>query len=196
MSELRRCIYCCNVKNAGSFRSVEHIWPKALSVEKLPDLFMSDRVCDACNHMCGLWVDGAFIKSWVIASERMASDMIFLNPEKPGPVSLAYLGQFPDFPTEPGWICERWLGPSGEHIYHVRQHDDPAWDTYTGGSPKKQRKRTNGGRAYIRVTADDEFWLLTAMSSFHQHFRSSRRFCLANVTLIDERWRPIFPSQI
>ncbi|XUX08611.1 HNH endonuclease [Aminobacter sp. BA135] len=193
MTLQRRCIYCGRALADEMFRSIEHVWPKSIGVDRPPEIFVSKSVCDPCNHLCGLFVDGPFSKSWFITNEKLNSDFCFLDPEKPTATSLAYMGQLKDFPVEPGWVCDNWSGPSGEHIYHLRPASEPIWDTYVGGNPKRQKKKSEAGRAYIHLTADDDFWLFVGISSFHKHFTRSRRFCLTSVDSDFDGADVIFP---
>jgi hypothetical protein len=60
---MKTCIYCGEEKNPYEF-SDEHIWPDALGGDDLPDFWRTDDVCQKCNNLSGLYVDGAFVKGW------------------------------------------------------------------------------------------------------------------------------------
>jgi hypothetical protein len=60
---MKTCIYCGEDKGASEF-SDEHIWPEALGGDHLPDFWRTDDVCEKCNNLSGLYVDGAFVKGW------------------------------------------------------------------------------------------------------------------------------------
>ncbi len=147
MSEIlpkRRCIYCFREKPIEEF-SLEHIWPDALGGALCGDFFKTREVCEKCNNVCGLFVDGAFIKSWFVQMEIANQSYRFLNPSKPTAVPLHYLGVEPSLPTEEGEICERWQGPAGERIYHFHLADEERWDTFAGETRSAERKRILDG---------------------------------------------------
>jgi HNH endonuclease len=66
---LKTCVYCEQDKPEEEF-DLEHIWPDALGGDLLPALFQTNDVCQRCNNLAGLFVDGAFLKSWFGQAER------------------------------------------------------------------------------------------------------------------------------
>jgi hypothetical protein len=70
---MKTCIYCGEEKNTDEF-SAEHIWPDALGGDDLPDFWRTDDVCQKCNNLSGLYVDGAFVKGWAGGAERATGD--------------------------------------------------------------------------------------------------------------------------
>jgi hypothetical protein len=156
--------------------SLEHIWPRALGGANSPDLFKSNNVCTICNTIAGQWVDGAFLKSWFISHEIAVAARHYLDPLTPGIAPLIYQGVDQEFPTQPGDTCERWLGPAGEHVYHVHLTDDDRWHGYAGGD--FIRRKRDVGRAYIALTASHPYWIVTAIASFISQLSPSRLFCV------------------
>jgi len=68
--DMKTCIYCA-MKNADDEFSDEHIWPDALGGDFLPaDVWRTNDVCRRCNSLSGVFVDGAFIRSWLGNAER------------------------------------------------------------------------------------------------------------------------------
>ncbi|TBF43443.1 HNH endonuclease (plasmid) [Rhizobium leguminosarum] len=194
MSEIlpkRRCIYCFREKPIEEF-SLEHIWPDALGGALCGDFFKTREVCEKCNNLCGLFVDGAFIKSWFVQMEIANQGYRFLDPSKPTAVPLHYLGVEPGLPTEEGEICERWQGPAGERIYHIHLADEERWDTLAGGDTIR-RKKKDPGRAYLTLSSSNEFWSLTAALSFKQQFAMAKRCVLTEVAIDDPKFAPILP---
>ncbi|MEY9103791.1 hypothetical protein ABIA24_006764 [Sinorhizobium fredii] len=181
------CVYCGLTKDAQEF-SLEHIWPDALGGDFLEDFWKSDDICQKCNSMSGVFVDGAFIKSWMGASERAhgAREYLSLNSPSKGAFPLHYMGPLPDFETRPGEVVEFWMGPCGEQILHFRSEDKEAlWASYAGGDPRKGSKKARWGRAYILLRSSDEFWNLVALSSFKHHFKGARYIANAD---FPEEW--------
>lgn len=175
-------MYCGLNKPVEEF-SLEHIWPDALGGDFLEDFWKSDEICQKCNSISGVFVDGAFIKSWMGAGERAHGAREYLsltNPSK-GAYPLHYMGPLPDFETRPGEVVEFWMGPCGEQILHFRSEDNEAlWASYAGGDPRKGSKKTRWGRAYILLRSSEEFWTLVALSSFKHHFKGARYIANAN----------------
>lgn len=188
----RRCIYCFQCKLVGEF-SLEHIWPDALGGSLCDDLFKTKEVCAKCNNICGLFVDGAFIKTWFVQTEIANQGSEFLDPSKPTAVPLQYLGVEPDLSTDAGEICERWQGPAGERIYHFHLADEDRWDTFAGGDTIR-RKTKDPGRAYLALSSPEEFWSLTAALSFRQQFAKVKRCVLTKVEIDDPRFKPVMPG--
>jgi hypothetical protein len=170
---LKTCIYCALQKEEGEF-SLEHIWPDALGGDFLDDFWQTDDVCQKCNSMSGVFVDGAFIRSWMGSAERTHGALEYLSLDRPkkGAFPLRYIGALPDVETRPGETVEFWLGPCSEPILHFRPEDkEDLWASYAGGDPRRGSKKSNAGRAYLTFTSQEEFWVLVALASFNFHFR-------------------------
>lgn len=177
---LMMCIYCDGRRDDRQ-TSLEHIWPQSLGGACSPELFQSQNVCQTCNNLAGLWVDGAFLKSWFISHEAGGAARQYLDPAKPGVVPLVYMGEDQDFPNQSEEICERWIGPAGEHVYHVHLRDDDRWYGYAGGDVIRRRRR-DPGRAYLILTSQNPYWVLTGLKSFIAHFsKGTRLFCLTKI---------------
>ena len=181
--ETRRCIYCFKDKPLDEF-SLEHIWPDALGGRRCSEALKTRDVCGICNNRCGLFVDGAFIKSWFVQMEIANQGYLFLDPEKPSAAPFAYFGAEPEITTEEGEVCERWQGLAGERIYHFHLADKPGWDTYAGGDIIR-RRREDAGRAYMALTSSHEFWTFTAALSFREQFPRAKRVVLTEVASDD-----------
>src|SRR5262245_58765229 len=54
------CIYCGRLKPRSEF-SLEHIWPDKAGGNLLPAaIFHTEKVCERCNNISGLYIDGPF----------------------------------------------------------------------------------------------------------------------------------------
>src|SRR5260221_12535925 len=93
---MKTCIYCGEDKNESEF-SDEHIWPEALGGDHLPDLWRTGDVCQKCNNLSGLYVDGAFIKGWAGAAEGAtgANENQAFNNQGSAGLPLTYIGKIP-----------------------------------------------------------------------------------------------------
>jgi hypothetical protein len=169
-----QCSYCFGRKLLQEF-SYEHIWPDALGGDYLPSLWQTRNICERCNNLSGLFVDGEFIKSWFGSNERASSSMGFLDPNDPvqSNFPLHFLGQLSHPELLDDEVAEFWVGPCGAHVTHIRPKHETLWDTYAGGKPT--RKRSAWGSAYLAVTTSERFWLIVSLISFHNHFRRADR---------------------
>lgn len=181
------CIYCSKIDPSCGF-SDEHIWPKRLGGSYLPKiLFRSDAVCRDCNSKCGLFVDGPFIKSFTVTNEIAASAMAFLDPKEPSIVPLIFLGLTEDIELEGDEVCERWLGPAGDHIYFFHKKDSDDWSTFAGGDILA-RKGKDKGHAYMCLTSSSEYWQKVALHAFRTTFSKSKRLVLNASLSSDQTW--------
>lgn len=173
--QFRRCSYCFRSKLTAEF-NLEHIWPDALGGDALSGFWKTTNVCARCNELSGRFVDGEFIKSWFVVNERAEAARPYLNAAKPEAawLPLTYIGNLEHDVVPTGMAAEFWLGPCGDHIFHLRPTQEPGWETYAGGKPT--RKRLDWGRAYMALCSADKFWALTAVHSFHRHFRRGERY--------------------
>lgn len=175
-ARMKVCIYCGYEKAEEQF-SDEHIWPDALGGDFLPrDIWRTDEVCQKCNSMAGVFVDGAFIRSWMGQAERSSDCYEYLAGRgKPAAVPLHYLGQIRNVPIPAGHVADLWAGPCGANVIHIRPDDsDEQWTTYAGGDPRA--KKFKAGRVYMALTSDHEFWIAVSLLSFRHQFDRAERF--------------------
>lgn len=173
---MKHCIYCGLDKPPEEF-SDEHIWPDALGGDFLPDdVWRTDDVCQKCNSLSGVYVDGAFIRSWVGKAELSRNSLEYLaGKAKVEPIPLDFLGSIRDVPVPHGHVAEYWAGPCGANIVLIRPDaGDEQWAAYAGGDPRA--KKPNAGRAYMALVSDERFWVLVALESFRKHFDRAERY--------------------
>ncbi|SAL48948.1 HNH endonuclease [Caballeronia concitans] len=133
---MKRCIYCCNVKAEEEF-TLEHVIPQCLGGAYAPDQFKVRSVCKRCNSNLGLFVDAGFEKNWFVSNKLREIAYSTFDPESDAGLPLICMGQSDLAPPQmrTGETCESWLGPLGEQVYWVRQHDERLY-WYTGGNPR------------------------------------------------------------
>jgi hypothetical protein len=169
------CIYCDREKPSAEF-SLEHIFPDSLGGSLCGDIFKTRRVCQRCNNLSGLFIDGPFIKSWFRNNHDAVASREYLTLDaNDSTLPLVYMGELRVISTGEE-VCESWLGPCGEHIYHFHRRDDERFATYLGGDPIARRK--DAGRAYLALTASHPWWISLALRSFKAHFLRARRYAL------------------
>jgi HNH endonuclease len=118
---IKLCIYCAQNKPLSDF-SDEHIWPQALGGDPLSLFWRTNDVCAQCNSMSGVFVDGAFIRSWAGSAERTHDTNQYLSPDDPAKSAPApnYLGQLNHRAIRPDEVVDWWAGPCGATILHFR----------------------------------------------------------------------------
>lgn len=174
----RTCIYCGQDKPEGEF-SDEHIWPDGLGGSQLEHFWRTDAVCRSCNNASGVYVDGAFIRSWFGNAERAtgARDYLSLTNPVAGVLPLDYVGRLEDAPVREGFITELWLGPCGARIVHIHPDvGDEDWGGYAGGNPRQKKK--TAGNAYLSFTSEEPYWILATLAAFKAHFKLAKRIVL------------------
>jgi hypothetical protein len=176
-ADLNGCIYCAG-KRGKLPDTLEHIWPQSLGGSHGNEFFKTDQVCAKCNHDSGLWVDGGFVKSSFIQTERSFSELDYLDPKSDCCVSLIYMGHEKGFPCQETEICERWIGPSGDHIYYVHNQDSSKWHAHAGGNIIA-RKTNDVGRVYVRLVDQGEKRMIVSLRSIKKQFKKSRIHLLA-----------------
>jgi hypothetical protein len=180
-SKAKLCIYCAQNRPSSDF-SDEHIWPQALGGDHLPPFWRTNEVCAQCNSMSGVFVDGAFIRGWAGSAERTHDTDQYLSPEDPTKSAPPphYLGQLNHSAIRSDEIVDWWAGPCGATILHFRPKETEAlWSSYVGGDPRQNR--TKPGRAYIALASGNEYWLVSALASFKNHFKRDARY-VVNLT--------------
>src|SRR4051812_6599767 len=114
------CPYCGRDKPLDEM-TIEHVLPRALGGNVEPSNPFQCKACKTCNNDCGQWIDGRFVRSWVIHNWRAESSRRAYDPSANPVLPLAYLGRLPDWPSPDGSVADLWLGPAGELCYHFHQ---------------------------------------------------------------------------
>ncbi|GAA5070542.1 HNH endonuclease [Roseibacterium beibuensis] len=177
MSVERECIYCGNTKEAAEF-SQEHIWPDALGGDYLPGFWQTNDVCQSCNNMSGVFVDGGFIKSFAITGERANDALSYLSPDQPtGVLPLIYLGVVQNVRPAEGEVIDYWVCAPGANVLHIRMEEkEDTWNAYAGGDPRRGSKKSKAGRVILSLTSPEPYWVCTSLRSVLQHFPKAKRF--------------------
>lgn len=143
----KKCIYCGNVTLTSDF-TLEHAIPRFLGGAHAPDRFKVSLVCSRCNKNLGLFVDGAFARTWWVSNWLASAARASYDPKNPFGIPLVCMGSLEIKP--PGILddelCELWLGPHGELVYWVRPKDERLY-WYVGGNPITAKQRET--RAYF-----------------------------------------------
>lgn len=174
INQTRRCIYCNEHKPSTQF-SLEHIFPNAIGGNVCPDFFKTRDVCQQCNSIVGLFVDGPVIKSWFTKNAEATAYRDFVDIKDPQSwMPFAYMGLEQKLRFGENEVCEIWLGPFGEHVYHIHDADNPQYDSYAGGNPIN--RRSDPGRTYLFLTVSDPEKCGLTIRSFTRQFKKAARY--------------------
>lgn len=117
---MMRCLYC-NIEKPIEEFSDEHVITQAIGGNIEPiDPFKLTEICQRCNRLCGLFVDGPFIRSWFTQSSRTSFVFKALKPGGSATLPLTYNGVLDDLACE-SRICELWIGSTGDTVYHFHE---------------------------------------------------------------------------
>lgn len=167
----KQCIYCGRREHAAKF-SLEHIFPDAFGGTLCNELFKTRNVCQNCNSLCGIWVDAPVIKNWFSQNVSFKAALEFVDLEKGSILPLSYMGILDEL-SSVDIVCEYWLGPCGDSIYHFRNKSDERFESIVGGDFIGIQK--NPGTAYLFTATNNPEWVRTVLFSFKSQFKYSRR---------------------
>lgn len=171
------CIYCGKEKSSNKF-SNEHVIPKALGGNLEPDNpFLTDEVCNRCNNISGIFIDEPFIKSWFTQNNRAKNSIEYIDLDKDIIIPLTFMGEFEKLHYKDK-ICELWLGPTGDQIFHFHKPYPKSVDVppIVGIPTHTKRKKIDYGFAFIFVRANNPRWHKTILYSFAKKFKKSKLY--------------------
>jgi hypothetical protein len=172
------CVYC----NQESDESTEeHVVPKAIggNIEPTNPFKLKD-VCPRCNRLRGLFVDGPFIRSGLTQQGRASSAVKAFKPGVTDFLPLNYMGYLEELHVGTR-VCEFWLGPTGDRIYHFHEPypDEPGSLTAVGPPLHIPRELVDPGFVFLFIRSNNRVWWPVIFSSVVRHFSGSQ-FYLGN----------------
>ncbi len=185
----RFCIYCGKQKSIDEFKAKEHILPKAIDGNLTPqNPFITDRVCDSCNHICGFFIDDPFIRSWFINNSKADCSNVFFNQVKL--IHLYYLGESLDVKYL-DFTCDFWLSPKSDNIFHFHKpwhnlKDIPP----VAGIPAhlKRDKSINQGFVFLFLRNSDQNWTSKILRSIKSQFNKVPVYLVNSQYSSDEKF--------
>ncbi|MGI9250063.1 MAG: HNH endonuclease [Pseudohongiellaceae bacterium] len=186
---MQKCIYCG--KTNVNF-SHEHIWPAALGGDFLSEHWKTDDVCQKCNNLAGLFVDGAFIRGFFGTAERAHDGLQYLSPTNvERAISLHYMGTVENVTTTPGEVADYWTCV-GANILHLRAKNgknlSTNWGAYVGGDLMRSSRTSHAGRVLVSFTSEEPYWINIALNSIKQQFPKAEIF-VTNANLDEKETR-------
>jgi hypothetical protein len=168
-----QCIYCNNKKEPRDF-SKEHIIPKGIGGNLSgQNPFVTNQVCKRCNNICGAYVDGPFVKNFFTNNNRAFTALNYCNVEAGEVVPLTFIGTIESLNFE-SKICEFWLGPTGDSIFHFHEpYPYKGMPPMVGQPTNLKSEEIDTGFAFIFVASNNPIWHKTIIFSFVNQFHSS-----------------------
>ncbi len=168
------CVYC-NREKPDDELSQEHVIPRAIGGNLNPvNPFSLDNVCRRCNSLCGTYIDGPFIKSWVTQNYRTETILKYADITKDPILPLRYMGPCEDIEFKDN-VCELWLGPTGDTIYHFHKPypEEPDVAPMVGVPIFANRDKIDPGFAFLFIRSNNPVWHKTIVYSFVTQFKNS-----------------------
>lgn len=171
------CLYCNREKEEDQFTR-EHILPREIGGALTPtNPFVIHNVCERCNTLSGLFIDGPFVKSWLMHNQRANNAKKHIKLSNYTVLPLIYMGILEDFAFGDK-ICEHWLGPTGDTIYHFHQPypKEPDVPPMVGVPTTAILKKIDLGFAFLFVRSNNPDWHPAIFNSFVNQFKGSKLF--------------------
>lgn len=147
--------------------------PKGIGGNVRDNPFVSNNVCRRCNNVTGIFIDAPFVKAALINDFRFSVARDFIRPEEDTVVPLSYMGVLRDTFYEDK-ICEVYLGPTGDPIYHFHSpypHEEVAG--IVGVPPHVKKKGFDKGFAFLFLRTNNPEWIPTVFYSFISYFKGA-----------------------
>lgn len=176
---MRICLYCNQEKNESEF-SEEHVLPQAVGGNLSPtNPFKTPDVCKRCNNVAGLFIDTGFIKSWFTHAARSEEARRHIRLDQNTIFPLSFMGPIPELAHEDK-ICDFWLGPTGDSIYHFHSPYEEVQNmpVLVGPAPNL-RQSVDPGFVFVFLVPSNSVWWIPILRSIILQFKNSALF-LAN----------------
>lgn len=114
------CLYC-NHEKPASESSGEHVIPQALGGNiDTHNPFKIHEVCVRCNSLIGSYVDGPFVKSWLVNLQRVSAAKKYARIDASTTMPFQYFGPLEAIAHD-GLVYDFWTGPTGDTTYHFHK---------------------------------------------------------------------------
>lgn len=153
----------------------EHVIPKAIGGNLFPtNPFSLNRVCKRCNNLCGAYIDGPFIKNWLTSNFKSTEIAKYADISRHPVLPLSYFGILDEIKYGDK-ICEMWLGPTGDTIYHFHEPYPEIEDIspMVGIPTYAKQKDIDPGFSFLFIRSNNPAWHKTIILSFVEQFDKS-----------------------
>ncbi|TGM04716.1 HNH endonuclease [Leptospira yasudae] len=171
------CLYCGKEKDDSEF-SAEHAIPQKVGGNIKPvNPFLIRNVCRRCNSISGLFIDGPFIRSWQINNSISTNSLSYAKIEDGPILPNLYLGEIKELKYQDK-ICEFWLGPSGDSIFHFHRPypTEESVPPIVGEPPNISDDLIDKGFIFVYVRASNPVWHPTIVRSVKSQFKEAEKY--------------------
>ncbi len=169
-----KCLYCNTEKSPDDFCQ-EHVIPRKLGGNFTPiNPFSINNVCKRCNTIAGMFIDEPFIKSYFNYSSMAQHSWKYINLKSNPILPCFYIGISPEL-LWGNKLCELWLGPTGDTIYHFHEPypEEPNTTPVVGVPAYTKKYITDAGFVFIFVRATNPEWHPCIINSVINQFNGS-----------------------
>ncbi|HWB62039.1 MAG TPA: HNH endonuclease [Chitinophagales bacterium] len=168
------CLYCGKEKSKEELTQ-EHFLPRAIGGNlDSYNPFSINNVCERCNTLSGLFIDAPFIKGWLLNNDRATNAKKYVDITEKTILPLKYLGVISDLRFEDN-VCELWLGPTGDLIYHFHQPwpDEENLPAMAGWPVGRIRKTVDKGFVFVFIRSNNPQWHPAIIYSIIAQFKDT-----------------------
>lgn len=188
----RKCLYHGTALARRDRWTVEHVIPEAIGGD-LPDgrPFELIDVCSYCNSRRGQWVDGPYIRSFMTNTQRAEVAWRYVDLALTPVVPLVYMGMTTEMLIPHDHVCEVWLGPGGDQIFHIHRPypREPGHPPVIGRPLHSPIEKFDAGITFLFVAATKPWWP-TVLHTVAKRFERSELY-LGNGAPPDSPYVPI-----
>jgi hypothetical protein len=147
------CPYCGEDKDPVLFTE-DHVLPRALGGGLQPSNPFKLDACGPCNNAMGRYAEAPAVRNWLL---RLRRPSVLFDPfaSDAPPMLLQYIGRLDGW-KDADTVCDYWLGPTGDSIFHFHR-PYPGGDTMVGGMPGPNDER-DPGVVFVGVVATNPAW--------------------------------------
>lgn len=169
----KNCMYCGKEFDEDDMTR-EHVIPQVIGgniEEKNP--FIIYNVCKRCNNVAGTFIDGIFAKQFLTKDniDRINSRYTDIN-ENPFMPST-YMGKVKGIAFNRR-ICELWIGPAGDYIFHFHEpYEEKPMIPMIGKPTYINSKDIDYGFVFLYIFSNNPIWQTTTVNSVKKTFNKS-----------------------
>jgi hypothetical protein len=115
-------------------------------------------------------VDGPFVRNWFINNHRAENARKFVDLAISPVIPLTYMGPLEDAPTIGNRVCEFWLGPTGDTVYHFHEPYESEDPTTVGPPTYLPVRDLDPGLVFLFMRASNPAWHRCIISSVLSQF--------------------------
>lgn len=188
------CSYCGR-ERPDDEATDEHVVPRAIGGAVGPtNPFLLRTVCRQCNSAAGRYIDGAFIRSWLVNSARVTNAFRYVDLDANPILPLRYMGEIGET-LWPGKTCEFWIGPTGDSIFYFH---DPfpalAGPGVIGPPPGQAEAQDFDEHAFLFIASSNPAWHPAIVRSFVENFEHATLYLGNGPTIRGGRFSDIPPE--